>query len=125
MTGVVVVTHGRSGKAMLDAAEKVVGRLDGVAFVPVSPGDPVDEVERRIEKAVIGLGTRDIVFLVDLPGSTPSNLCCHSHVTRGVVVSGMNLAMLFKLSTADRAREPLSLAQELAATGKKSIQVTS
>jgi hypothetical protein len=44
-------------------------------------------------------------------------------VGRSVVLSGMNLPMLFKLATADRAHGALPLAEELRTTGLKSIHI--
>jgi mannose/fructose-specific phosphotransferase system component IIA len=125
MTGVIVVTHGSAGPAMLEAAERVVGRLDGVRAVEVVQGEASDAAESRIEEAVAELRADGVVFLVDLGGSTPFNICCRSCAGRSAVVSGMNLPMLFKLSTADRRKSPFELAAELAATGTKSILVRS
>jgi mannose/fructose-specific phosphotransferase system component IIA len=122
-TGVIVVTHGGGGQAMLEAAERVVGPLPRVTTVEVAAGEPAAEVERRIEAAVQAVGTEAVVFLVDLSGSTPANLCGRLGGREFAVVSGMNLPMLFKLSTADREHGPMHLAEELASTGQKSILV--
>ncbi|MSP60566.1 MAG: PTS fructose transporter subunit IIA [Myxococcales bacterium] len=124
-TGVVLVTHGPAGEQMLAAAEKVVGHIEAIATVAVAAGEAASAVEHRIEGAVRALGSEGVVFLVDLGGSTPSNLCGRAAVGRSAVVSGMNLPMLFKLATIDRSLSPALLADELAATGQKSIQVRS
>jgi mannose/fructose-specific phosphotransferase system component IIA len=122
MTGVVLVTHGGAGDAMKNAAEKVVGPLERVACVNTAPLENAASVERKIDAAVAEVGQEGVVFLVDLSGSTPFNLACRSCAGRGAVVSGMNLPMLFKLATA-RRDNPRALADELASTGMKSIQV--
>jgi mannose/fructose-specific phosphotransferase system component IIA len=123
-TSVILVSHGGAGAAMLEAAERVVGAIDKVAAVAVVQGEPPADVEKRIEAAVAKVGSDGgVVFLVDLGGSTPFNLCCRACGGTSAVVTGMNMPMLFKLSTADRARGPRSLADELASTGTKSIQV--
>jgi mannose/fructose-specific phosphotransferase system component IIA len=123
-TGVVVVTHGAAAIDMVDAAESVVGKLD-VQTVSVKLGEPGKEVERRLEAAVDQLHTEDVLFLVDLEGSTPFNLCCRKCGGTAVVLSGMNLPMLFKLATADRSHGARALAEELQATGIKSIHIRS
>lgn len=122
ITGVVLVTHGAAGDAMLEAAERVVGHIDSVATVGVALGEATLDVERRLETAARAVGRTGVVFLVDLVGSTPSNLAARigGHCA---VVSGMNLPMLFKLATIDRSRSARELAEELAQTGQKSIQV--
>lgn len=122
-TAVIVVTHGESGREMLATAEKLVGRLPAVRAVRVETGEPPGEVERRIDAAVTEIGGTEVLFLVDLFGSTPARLCCKTCGGHSTVVTGVNLAMLFKLATVDRHHSPSELAAELAATGTKSIQV--
>ena len=121
-TGVVVVTHGDAAVDMVAAAERMVGRLD-VATVAVKIGEPRGETEVRLESAVDSLHTDDVLFLVDLDGSTPFNLCCRKCGGTSVILSGMNLPMLFKLATADRSHGAVSLAEELKATALKSIHI--
>lgn len=123
MTNVIVVTHGNCGAEMIRAAREKVGTLDGVTAVGVSEGDSPEAVRRRIEAAVEALHADEVVYLVDLGGSTPFNLCCRRCGGRSAVVSGVNLAMLFKLATADRALPAMQLAAELAQSGAKSISV--
>jgi mannose/fructose-specific phosphotransferase system component IIA len=121
-TGVVVVTHGDAAVDMVDAVERMVGRLE-VATVAVRIGEPRSETESRLEAAVESLQSGDVLFLVDLEGSTPFNLCCRKCGGTSVVLSGMNLPMLFKLATADRHHGAVALAEELKATALKSIHI--
>jgi mannose/fructose-specific phosphotransferase system component IIA len=118
----VVVTHGEAAVDMVDAAERMVGKLD-VSTVSVRIGEPRVETENRLEEAVERLHTIDVLFLVDLEGSTPFNVCCRKCGGASVVLSGMNLPMLFKLATADREHGAVALAEELKATGLKSIHI--
>ncbi len=122
ITGVVVITHGKAAEDMVEAAERVVGKLD-VRTISVRIGEPRAETESQIESAVGTLDTDEILFITDLEGSTPFNLCCKKCGGRSVVLSGMNLPMLFKLATADRQHGALPLAEELRATGMKSIHI--
>jgi mannose/fructose-specific phosphotransferase system component IIA len=120
--GVVVVTHGEAAVDMVDAVERMVGKLD-VATMAVRIGEPRAETESRLEQVVEKLHTPDVLFLVDLEGSTPFNLCCRKCGGASVVLSGMNLPMLFKLATADRQHGAMALAEELRATALKSIHI--
>jgi mannose/fructose-specific phosphotransferase system component IIA len=122
-TGIVVVTHGEAGADMVDAAERMVGALDDVRTLAVRAGEPRADIERRIEETVIALDAEEVLFLVDLEGSTPFNLCCKSCKGSAVVLTGMNMPMLFKLATADRSHGAAPLAEELRATGVKSIHI--
>ena len=124
MTGVIVVTHGYSGAEIIRAVEEKLGHaLEHVAAVGVGVSDPPDLVQSRLESAMSSLGDDEVVFLVDLAGATPFNLCCRRCGGASAVVSGVNMPMLLKLSTADRTAGALHLADELAASGTKSIRV--
>jgi len=92
--------------------------------VAVSVGEAREKMETRIEETVATLESADdVLFLVDLEGSTPFNLCCRKCGGSSVVLTGMNLPMLFKLATADRTHGAVALAEELRATGLKSIHI--
>lgn len=121
-TAVVIISHGNASDCMVEAAERVVGTLN-VRTITVRIGEPRAETESHIEAVVGTLGAEEVLFLTDLEGSTPYNLCCKKCGGRSVVLSGMNLPMLFKLATADRAHGALLLAEELRATGLKSIHI--
>ena len=126
LTPVVIVTHGKAGADMLDAVQRFLGmHLQDVATVGVEPEDDRRAVDGKIGEAVarLGLSTcEDVLFLVDLVGSTPAQLCCSRCDGRsGHVVTGVNLPMLLKLATADRATGPERLGGVLVATGTKSI----
>jgi len=119
---VIVITHGNAAEDMVDAVERVVGKL-GVRTISVRIGEPRAETESEIERVVEELHAEEVLFLTDLEGSTPYNLCCKRCGGKSVVLSGMNLPMLMKLATANRADGALVLAEELRATGLKSIHI--
>ncbi len=121
-TGVVIITHGDAADSLVAAAERVVGSLN-VRTIAVRIGEPRGETESNIESVVRELDRDEVLFLTDLEGSTPYNLCCKRCGGKSVVLSGMNLPMLFKLATADRRHGALPLAEELRATGLKSIHI--
>jgi len=120
-TAIVVVTHGSAGADMVDAAERMVGTLD-VHTIAVPIGEAKTRTQERIEEAVRESDAEEVLFLVDLEGSTPY-LCCRTCGGRSVVLTGMNMPMLFKLATADRAQGAIPLAEELLATAVKSIHI--
>jgi mannose/fructose-specific phosphotransferase system component IIA len=122
MTGVIIITHGNAASCMVEAAERVVGSLN-VHTITVRIGEPRAETESHIEKMVSEIDSDEVLFLTDLEGSTPYNLCCKKCGGKSVVLSGMNLPMLFKLATANREHGALPLAEELRATGLKSIHI--
>ena len=122
-TSVVLVTHGEAGQAMVAAAEKLCGPIPQLCTVRMETGEAQASLQERLEEAVRNLGSNQVLFLVDLFGSTPMRLCCKSCGGQSAVVTGVNLAMLFKLATADRSTPARDLAAMLAQTGAKSIQI--
>ena len=125
LTAVVVVTHGRAGADMLDAAQQYLHlKLPLVTAVGVDIEDDRSVVDNKLTQAVASLGVNsfeDVLFLVDLVGSTPARLCCGKCTDKGHVVTGLNMPMLLKLATIDRTRSPAAVGSDLVATGTKSI----
>ncbi len=119
--GVVVVSHGESGFSMVEAVEKMVGTLD-TRIVTVPVGESREVTTTRVQKVCADLGTDETLFLVDLEGSTPFNVCCGSR-GKCVILSGVNMPMLFKLATCSREQTAIELAEELQRTGQKSIHI--
>jgi len=127
-TGVVLVTHGRHGAEMLKEAEAIVGKLPDTKVVTVTTTDPPETTNARLQAARhqvdSGLG---VLFLVDLHGSTPSNLAmAFMDGTQEIeVLCGLNMAMLIKLATCIRKEGPRDLAELLKQTGRRSIRLGS
>jgi mannose/fructose-specific phosphotransferase system component IIA len=121
-TTVLVVTHGDYGHPLVATAEALVGPLD-VNVLQVCPGTGREALQRRIEQYVREREPAgETLLLVDLCGSTPANICL-SLVTQNEtceMVSGLNLAMLVKLSTCDRRIGARGLARELLGSSRRS-----
>jgi PTS system mannose-specific IIA component len=124
MVGVVVVTHGDLGAALVRSASGLVGALSGVTAVACSSGQPAAEVRRAIHAAADSVDAGGgVLFLVDLAGSTPCNACVAECAARsGDLLCGVNLPMLLKLASSDRGAGPAALATELERTARRSIR---
>ncbi len=126
--GIVIVTHGDSGTAMLQAVTKLLGvdATSGMSAVDVPTAVTRPEVLQRIRAAVdeadAGSG---VVVACDLHGSTPTNCALELMNARHVVVvCGVNLAMVVKLASATRAETtPEAVAQAAVDTAVRSIRV--
>ena len=99
-TGLVVVTHGQIGRAMIEVAEFILGQsLAAIRFVSFrqsameKTGD--DEIRLAIDSADQGCG---VLVMTDIGGASPSNYVARllplAHVA---MVSGLNLAMLIRV----------------------------
>lgn len=125
--GVVLVTHGGCGEAMLAAANDVLGTdLPALEVVGHPQTEPRSDLSMRVIDAANRVdGGGGVVFLVDLCGSTPGNVCQEAVKAmsgRGEIVFGLNLPMLIKVATLDRSRTPVELANGVVETGKRSVR---
>ena len=127
MVGVVVATHGRLGEELLATAAAVCGALERARAVSISAGQPMEEAREALAGAVRAVDEgQGVLVLTDMFGGTPANLALSLLDARVEVVTGVNLPMLLKLSTA-RA-EGLALgptAEMLTAYGQKNISLAS
>lgn len=105
MTGVLIVTHGRLGEALLESASMLVGDTDGVRAVSFLPDQGVEDLDRAVRAALDELDDSDgILAMVDIPGGSPARVVGALTVERrGLeLVAGANLAMLVETLMARR-----------------------
>jgi len=98
-TGVLVVTHGEFGQALLDAAQMILGPQEGVRNVSVLVSRGVDEIVVDLKSALATLEVgRGVLVLTDLFGGTPTTLSLSLRKSGNIeVVAGVNLPMLLKV----------------------------
>ena len=97
--GIMLITHGQIGSALLDSAIAVldVHPLPTRVLTSTVTAIQTNTGYRRTGLAELNSGD-GVLVLTDLYGSTPSNIACklrrHEHVR---VVSGINLPMLIRV----------------------------
>jgi len=109
MVGIVLVTHGDLGQALLEAATFISGKVRGIKTVSVQDG-AIDDLREAIAKAIKEVDTGSgVLILTDMFGGTPSNLSL-SFLEPGKieVITGVNLPMLL---SAINKQEENSLAE--------------
>jgi len=124
LIGVLVVTHGEFGSALLGAAQMIVGPQPGIESVSVLVGRGVDEIVSELKAALSrlesGLG---VLVLTDLFGGTPTTLSLSLRKLGNIeVVAGVNLPMLLKVLQG-RAEALSELAAQAKAAGVQGIVV--
>ncbi len=128
MIGIVIVTHGRLGEALLDASEFILGRIpEAIVSVSINLNEAADQLRTKISKGIKQVDQKaGILILTDMFGGTPSNLS-YSFLEEGrvEVISGVNLPILIKASETRKDLPLDKLAQTLEAFGKKSITLAS
>jgi len=127
MVGLVVATHGKLGEELLATAGAVCGPLARARSVSLSAAQPMEEARASLGRAIRELDDGDGVLVVtDMFGGTPSNLALTFLDERIEVVTGVNLPMLLKLSTARAGGATLAATAEmLSAYGQKNITLAS
>lgn len=126
--GVLLLTHAGLGSALLGAARGVVGapplRIEAAEF---GNGDDATAYGHRAARAMRELDAGDgVLLLVDLYGSTPSNVAADigRQGTRTRRVSGLNLPMLLRvLNYPEQALD--DLAATAASGGRTGVVVDS
>ncbi len=125
--GLVLVTHGAVGEALLAALEHIVGGQHNVVPVSIQPDDDVEARRAEILDAIarVRAGSGCIV-MTDMFGGTPSNLALSAMGEEAVeVIAGVNLPMLIKFASV-RASVPLAeVVAQVQEAGRKYINVAS
>jgi PTS system mannose-specific IIA component len=123
MVGVLVATHGRLGEELLATAAAVCGPLERARAVSLSADRPVEEGRAALAAAIGELEQGDgVLVLTDMFGGTPSNLALGFLDGKVEVVTGVNLPMLLKLTTARAGGASLAAVAELiAGYGQKNV----
>jgi PTS system mannose-specific IIA component len=127
MLGLVVATHGKLAEELLRTAEGIVGKLEQCEAVSVGAGSSMEDARQRLGDAVHRVDTGEgVLVLTDMFGGTPANLALTFLDEKLEVITGVNLPMILKLSTARSDGLPLQAAAELLTSyGQKNITLAS
>lgn len=131
MIGIVIVSHGDLGSAMIKSAELILGTQVGVFSVSVSSISLEVESFRHdiIEKIDEADNGEGVIVLTDLFGGTPSNISISLLGVKNIgIIAGVNLPMVLKLLTIRDQHKDLTISQAsvvAAEAGKKQISVAS
>lgn len=126
MINFIVVTHGEFGAYLVEAAEGIVGRqAQGVRVVATSSRQPIEDIRRRIKRALAELASPEgVLVFTDMPGGTPNNVSFPliRDEKNVEMISGVNLYMLVS-AFSNRSQLALPrLVEKVVADGQKSIK---
>jgi mannose PTS system EIIA component len=102
MIGVLVVTHGSIGEALLTSASQILGSMPPqVATLSVWRQDDPDDLVLRARELLDGLDAGDgVLVLTDIFGATPGNVVSRLLQDGRIEgVSGVSLPMLLRVLT--------------------------
>jgi PTS system ascorbate-specific IIA component len=113
MIGVLIVTHGEIGTALLESASQILGqRPIQVCTLSVWRQDDPDDLVLRAREMMDQIDAGDgVLILTDIFGATPGNVVSKL-LEDGKVegVSGASLPMLLRVLTGRNGGTPVSLA---------------
>lgn len=123
MVGVVLVTHGTFGQALLDAALTVLGPQKHCLAVGVDVEKGVDVTMEAIRNAVNSVEKgRGVVVLTDLFGGSPTTMSLSLMKSENLeVITGVNLPMLVA-TLQSRSLQLDELAQKVESAGQQGIK---
>ena len=128
MIGIVIVTHGELGEALIGAAEFIIGsRPESIESVSIDLSENAEKLRGKIDRGIKKvMGEEGVIILTDMFGGTPSNLS-YSFLEEGhiEVLSGVNLPILIQAVNMRKKMALDKLAANLEAFGKKSISLAS
>jgi PTS system mannose-specific IIA component len=129
MIGIVIVTHGQLGNALIEAAEFILGnRPEAIESISIDLNENAEKLRDKIARGIKKVQDQEgILILTDMFGGTPSNLS-YSFLEEGhiEVLSGVNLPVLIQAASLRGKEMNLEeLAAKLEIFGKKSISLAS
>ncbi len=129
MFGIVVVTHGKLGEALIETAEIIFNeKLKSITAVSIDLNQDVEKLRQKLNDGITAVDSnRGILILTDMFGGTPSNLS-YSFLEEGriEVISGVNLPVLVKaINLREKDRDLHQIAKTVEEYGKKSISLAS
>ncbi|MDE5878755.1 MAG: PTS sugar transporter subunit IIA [Desulfovibrio sp.] len=122
--GIIIVSHGDYGSAILRTAEFILGPVSDCSSISVDAAHEVSETVRRLEDAAQRLDKgAGVIILTDMFGGTPANLALSLLGNHQVeVVTGVNMPMLLKVCTS-RDTPLEELARQAGDAGMRGIVV--
>jgi PTS system ascorbate-specific IIA component len=98
--GVLIITHEGIASAILETAVNILGECPlPVEVLPAARDCDTEALRRRVGEKVEALDDGDgVLVLLDIYGSTPSNVACSAADQKRMrIVSGVNLPMLVRV----------------------------
>lgn len=124
--GVVLVGHGRSASALLEAARGVCGEAGLADVIAVDAGrGETEELRARLRAALTAVDRgAGVLLIADAYGASPCTCGIREAGTPPVVLSGLSFNILLKLASLDRAAlGPEELARACADSARRALAV--
>lgn len=128
MVGVLIIAHSNLAGELISAAEHIVGKMENVVGVSVTPSQSVEQLRNTINQAIKVVNKGDgVLILTDMFGGTPSNISLSFLEEDKVeVLTGVNLPMVVRVATyRDDQKKLKELARHIMGYGRDNIYLSS
>ncbi|WP_314256579.1 mannose/fructose/sorbose PTS transporter subunit IIA [Granulicatella elegans] len=127
MVGIIIASHGEFAAGIKQSGSMIFGEQEKVESVVFMPSEGPDDLQRKLQEAIVKVDSEEILFLVDLWGGSPfnqANKLFEEAPEHRAIVAGLNLPMLieayasrFSMNTAHE------IAQAIAPTAIEGVKV--
>lgn len=127
MIGIIVITHARLGRELVNAAEFILGKIEQIETISLEPQSKTDLLSAQLEAAQAKVdGGQGVLILTDMFGGTPNNISL-AYFDEGKVdvVTGVNLPMVIKAATSRQGKALAELSRAVRQAGHDSISAAS
>jgi PTS system mannose-specific IIA component len=127
MTGILIISHAKLGRELVNAAEFILGKIDNLETISVEGIPELEQLRRSLSGSLERLEKgQGVLILTDMFGGTPNNISLAFLKAGQVeVVTGVNLPMLIKAATARIKSDIRQLGVLVGKTGQGAISVAS
>ena len=127
MVSLLIITHSRLAKELLDATRFIAGSIEGADHISIETSKDSKRLRNLIQRTLESLDQGDgVLILVDMFGGTPSNLAL-SFLQKDTaeVVTGVNLPMLLAIVHNRKGKSLAEVADIAKSAGQRSISLAS
>ena len=127
MIGLLIITHSRLAKELLDAATFIIGSVEAAECISIETSKDSKKLRNIIQNKLKSLDQGDgVLILVDMFGGTPSNLAL-SFLQKDTaeVVTGVNLPMVLAIAHNRKGKSLAEVADMAKSAGQRSISLAS
>ena len=92
----VLVTHGEFAQALIESTEMIAGKLNNICTISLMLEESPEELYEKVLQTLNKINSKEVLFLIDLFGGTPSNVCAMFAKRGFLAIAGLSMPMLLE-----------------------------
>jgi PTS system mannose-specific IIA component len=123
MVGAIIIAHSFVGRELIETAEYIVGKIEGITAISLDPKMNAFEARKVVSETMKQIDEGDgLLILTDLFGGYPANIALSFlHKEKTEVITGVNLPMILTFWNKREGRSLSELAELVRLSGIRSI----